>query len=338
MTNTTENPTAPAATATAPGVIPLPQSAARALIAVGAAGTVASAFMSWTWTSEFPGDLTVYGYPAGLQILALIAGALTLLMALGTWGVRGLRWLNPTAGPAPVFLAAISAFTVTWFTAIAITVDLGGLVNLDPGAYVAIVASALAVAGALGLPRPGGELRSIFGKPDDLPGARELPGWAQRLTITACTAIALVIFTYGIGINDEDSETFVGFILLILFGAMALYTAGLLDRFSALNARHRGFATGMAFLAAALFPFTQSNDHNANLGVSILVFGTVALGLNIVVGLTGLLDLGYVAFLGVGAYAAPWSPAPSSPASPASSSPSGPPPSPAWPRRWSSAS
>ncbi len=60
----------------------------------------------------------------------------------------------------------------------------------------------------------------------------------------------------------------------------------------------------MAFLAAAVFPFTQSEDHNANIGVNILIFATVALGLNIVVGLTGLLDLGYVAFLGVGAYAA----------------------------------
>jgi branched-chain amino acid transport system permease protein len=60
----------------------------------------------------------------------------------------------------------------------------------------------------------------------------------------------------------------------------------------------------MAFLAAALFPFVENNEHNSNLGVNILVVATVALGLNIVVGLTGLLDLGYVAFLGVGAYAA----------------------------------
>ncbi len=61
----------------------------------------------------------------------------------------------------------------------------------------------------------------------------------------------------------------------------------------------------MAFLpAAAIFPFVENNEHNANLGVNILVVATVALGLNIVVGLTGLLDLGYVAFLGVGAYAA----------------------------------
>jgi branched-chain amino acid transport system permease protein len=59
-----------------------------------------------------------------------------------------------------------------------------------------------------------------------------------------------------------------------------------------------------AFVAAAAFPLTQSDDQYATIGVYILIFATVALGLNIVVGLAGLLDLGYVAFLGVGAYAA----------------------------------
>lgn len=69
-----------------------------------------------------------------------------------------------------------------------------------------------------------------------------------------------------------------------------------------------------AFTAAAAFPFTQSDDQYATIGVYILIFATVALGLNIVVGLAGLLDLGYVAFLGVGAYtAAMVSGSPSSP-------------------------
>ena len=52
------------------------------------------------------------------------------------------------------------------------------------------------------------------------------------------------------------------------------------------------------------FPFTQNSDEYTSIGVNVLIFATVALGLNIVVGLTGLLDLGYVAFLGVGAYTA----------------------------------
>ncbi|MGZ0203821.1 branched-chain amino acid ABC transporter permease [Streptomyces sp. RM1] len=287
------------------GPIPLPPAAARLLVPIGAVGTIASAFMSWTWTPDFPGNLTIYGYPAGLQILALVAGALTLLYGLSLWRVKGLDRLNPAGATSPVFLVALSAFTVCWFTGIAIAVDLGGLVNLDPGAWVAMAASALPVVGALALPHPapGTGLRGYFTKPDQ-PRAGTRSGLVERAVITVGTALALVVFTYGIGINDDDSETFIGFLLVLVFASWGLIHAGLVDRYSALSARHKGFAATLAFVAAVIFPFTQSDDHNANIGVNILIFATVALGLNIVVGLTGLLDLGYVAFLGVGAYAA----------------------------------
>ncbi|MFE9447640.1 branched-chain amino acid ABC transporter permease [Streptomyces sp. NPDC006739] len=301
MTDTTPETTAAAAR----GPVPLPASAARLLIAVGAVGTIASTFLSWTWTPDFPGDLTVYGYPAGLQILALVAGALTLLYGLTLFDVPGLRWLNPGNATTPVLLATLSAFAVCWFTGIAIAVDLGGLVNLDPGGFVAMAASALPVIGALALPHPapGAGFRGYLTKPEQ-PRPGRLSGIAERGVITAGTAVGLIAFTYGIGIDNNASETFIGFLLLLLFAVLALVHAGLLDRYATISARHKSFATTLAFLAAVIFPFTQSDDHNANIGVNILIFATVALGLNIVVGLTGLLDLGYVAFLGVGAYAA----------------------------------
>ncbi|WP_153814621.1 branched-chain amino acid ABC transporter permease [Streptomyces sp. SUK 48] len=287
------------------GPLPLPAAVARPLIAVGAVGTIASAFMSWTWTPDFPGNLTIYGYPAGLQILALVAGALTLLYALALWRVKGLGWLNPSGATSPVFLTALSAFAVCWFTGIAIAVDLGGLVNLDPGAFVAMVASLLPVLGALALPHPapGTGLKGYLTKPDQ-PRPGTLSPLMERAAVTVGTAVGLVVFTYGIGIDDDDSETFIGFLLICVFAAWGLVHAGLLDRYTTMSTRHKGFAACLAFVAAVIFPFTQSNDHNANIGVNILIFATVALGLNIVVGLTGLLDLGYVAFLGVGAYAA----------------------------------
>ncbi|UXY32539.1 branched-chain amino acid ABC transporter permease [Streptomyces sp. HUAS TT20] len=298
--------TTKAATATAGrGPVPLPAALARLLIVVGAVGTIASTFLSWTWTSEFPGDLTVYGYPAGLQILALVGGALTLLFGLTLWDVKGLRWLNPANATSPVLLTAMSAFAVCWFTGIAIAVDLGGLVNLDPGAFVAMAASALSVLGALALPHPapGTGFRGYLSKPQQ-PRAGRLSPLAERGITTAGIAIALVTFTYGIGIDNDASETFIGFLLLLVFAAWGLIHTGLVDRFATISNQHKGFASTLAFAAAVIFPFTQSDDHNANVGVNILIFATVALGLNIVVGLTGLLDLGYVAFLGVGAYAA----------------------------------
>ena len=53
--------------------------------------------------------------------------------------------------------------------------------------------------------------------------------------------------------------------------------------------------------AALAFPlFTQRYAHDV--AISVLVYICLGLGLNIVVGLAGLLDLGYIAFYGVGAY------------------------------------
>ncbi|MDQ0786364.1 branched-chain amino acid transport system permease protein [Streptomyces sp. B3I7] len=306
---TTPDPTTPEPTVSptppAPrGLIPLSPGAGLALVLLGGAGTIASAFMSWTWTSEFPGDLTVYGYPAGLQILAIVAGVLTLFFGATRLGLLKLPGAERIAAPSALFAAALSAFTVCWFAAIAIAVDLGGLANLDPGAYVAAVASALALAGALTVPAGPDGIRAYLSAADL--GRITVPAnpWVRRLVITLGTAAALIAFTYGIGIDSDDSETFVGFVLLLAFALLAFNRSGLLARYTAISTHHKGFAVALAFLAAVIFPFTQSDDHNANLGVNILTFGTVALGLNIVVGLTGLLDLGYVAFLGVGSYTA----------------------------------
>lgn len=55
-------------------------------------------------------------------------------------------------------------------------------------------------------------------------------------------------------------------------------------------------------LLAAGFPFTTDSDYFIRVGVNVIVFALLALGLNIVVGFAGLLDLGFVAFFGFGAY------------------------------------
>jgi ABC-type branched-subunit amino acid transport system permease subunit len=64
------------------------------------------------------------------------------------------------------------------------------------------------------------------------------------------------------------------------------------------NARFAAFIA-----AAALVPLFSSNEYVIRVGVDTLVFALLALGLNVVVGFAGLLDLGYVAFYGFGAYA-----------------------------------
>jgi branched-chain amino acid transport system permease protein len=53
---------------------------------------------------------------------------------------------------------------------------------------------------------------------------------------------------------------------------------------------------------AAVFPLITTEGNVFRYGLFTLVFGLLAIGLNIVVGFAGLLDLGYVAFFGFGAY------------------------------------
>jgi len=350
-------------------VLPIPEGTARILAAAGGLISAASAMLAWTWTDEFPGDLTVDGYPAGLQWLALVGGLLTLLLTLGAYGTPGLRWTSPSGSKNGILLAAVGTLAVCWYSVIAISVELGGLANLEPGGRVAIAGPLLAVAGALGLPLdrrtafaprildwrayvttavaviayfgldqgwllvaiPDG-IEDIFttnlwffialpgaiigyqlwllldawwrlGKIErPLPPTRELPSWAEVLLVVAVFAVGLVAVTFGI--SAEYGELFIGYLVLVAFATAALIASGLLARLGALTAKHRAVTTGAAFAAAGAFPFTQSSDTYTLIGVNILIFATVALGLNVVVGLAGLLDLGYVAFLGVGAYAA----------------------------------
>jgi branched-chain amino acid transport system permease protein len=55
-------------------------------------------------------------------------------------------------------------------------------------------------------------------------------------------------------------------------------------------------------ITVSLFGFQGSLKYVDNFGIQILIYVMLAWGLNIVVGLAGLLDLGYVAFYAVGAY------------------------------------
>jgi branched-chain amino acid transport system permease protein len=58
-------------------------------------------------------------------------------------------------------------------------------------------------------------------------------------------------------------------------------------------------AVVLAFIAAYPFVFSM---YQTNIMINALIYIVIGLGLNIVVGLAGLLDLGYVAFYAVGAY------------------------------------
>src|SRR5436309_2522033 len=55
-------------------------------------------------------------------------------------------------------------------------------------------------------------------------------------------------------------------------------------------------------VVALIAPIVAPNNYWVGVLVRICLYSTLALGLNIVVGFAGLLDLGYVAFFGIGSY------------------------------------
>jgi len=61
------------------------------------------------------------------------------------------------------------------------------------------------------------------------------------------------------------------------------------------------YTLGGLLTVAAVFPLA-ANNYMIDVGITCLIYVTLGLGLNIVVGLCGLLDLGYIAFYAVGAY------------------------------------
>ncbi len=256
----------------------------------GAVLVLASCFLSWSYDPGVLGNLSISFYPGTLQLLVLVLGVLALVGLLGHRGVlKGVgRWLDVAAALRPL---AIGTAIVVVLTIVIITVSSGGLINVDPGGWVALVGALLLAAGAWQLPQQ--ETRNIL--------SASIPGWLEILAIVVIMAVAL--FGAAFALDLEDGSIFT--LLLVVAGtlAFALARAHAFTWVALIAQRHRHVLTLGAFTVAFLFPFTQNgSDANMSIATQVLIFATTALGLNIVVGLAGLLDLGYIAFLGAGAY------------------------------------
>ncbi|HEY3922695.1 MAG TPA: branched-chain amino acid ABC transporter permease [Gaiellaceae bacterium] len=97
--------------------------------------------------------------------------------------------------------------------------------------------------------------------------------------------------------------------------ALAIAMVILFAAFRAPQRYRRWLVPGGALLAAIAYPFFQTHLFtipilgafpDVGTGVYMIVFVMMAVGLNIVVGYAGLLDLGYVAFYATGAYTTAW--------------------------------
>jgi branched-chain amino acid transport system permease protein len=263
---------------------------------LGIAGSVlviVGSFLSWSYDSGILGDLSLNLYPGGLQILAIIAAVIALVLLLAVRGPLANRlgvWLDAALGLRAL---AIGLALYMVLVVVAISLESGGLINVNPGGWFSLVGSLLLLVGSRQLP-----LRELR----DLSEAR-LPGWFEIAAIAAVMAVILFGAAYALGLQDAWS-----FVLFLVFAAAVVavvFRTGMMTWFGHVATRHKKVLTLAAFAVAFLFPFTQGgSDANMSIATQVLIFAATAMGLNIVVGLAGLLDLGYIAFLGSGAYVA----------------------------------
>ena len=113
------------------------------------------------------------------------------------------------------------------------------------------------------------------------------------------------LFATAFALNIDDGGAFVSFVAFLGAFIAVLFRVGVMGFLSGVSQRHRKVLILAAFVVAFLFPFTQGgSDANMSIATQVIIFAAAAMGLNITVGLAGLLNLGYIAFLGAGAFTA----------------------------------
>jgi len=266
------------------------------LIITGVLG-VGAAYLPWAYGADALDNMTFLGGPSGVQFMGLTLGALTAGSAAGVRVAAGAGSAASAFGRFSWDRAA-KATTTGWLVLMvlvisAVALELGGLVNVEYGGWVALVLAVVAWAAARLLPSG----------PDATLNRTVLPAAVEILIIAGLMAAALFGAAYALEIDDPG--TFVVFIVFVIALALTLVRAGVGGFLSRVSERHRAVLVFAAFAVAFAFPFTQHGS-NANMSIAtqVLIFAATALGLNIVVGLAGLLDLGYIAFLAAGAFTA----------------------------------
>ncbi len=260
---------------------------------VGAALFFVSGLLPWAYSFDALDGMTLALNPSLLQVMGMVLG---LMMLAGLLGPRFLpdRRGRPRAGwIRAARAAATGALVFILVIIISIAAELGGLVNVDYGGWVALVGALVAFVGT----------RLIAPGPEPTLYGAQARDWLELLAVVVVMAAALFGTAYAL--DNDDAGTFVSFIAFAGTVIAALFAVGAMGWLSAVSQRHKKVLILAAFLVAFLFPFTQDgSDANMSIATQVIIFAAAAMGLNIVVGLAGLLDLGYIAFLGAGAFVA----------------------------------
>lgn len=130
------------------------------------------------------------------------------------------------------------------------------------------------------------------------------PDRTWLLVIIGLLSSGLLMLTQEAGWRAALPAGLASFLANPLVGSLLL-TFFLSNLLFAFRWRAANWAKALVFLGSLFFILPWAGRDNTaifDLAIQIGIFAALALGLNIVVGLAGLLDLGYIAFFAVGAY------------------------------------
>ena len=265
----------------------------RLLTLVGAVITVIAPFLPWAYADDALDDMTVLGYPSVLQFLALALGLVIIGLAVAPRFYGRGRKRKRVGWTRGAKAAATGLLVYLLLIVGSIALELGGLVNVLLGGWIALLGAVVAFVGTRLMPAE---------KPPTI-GAAVGPAWVEILAVAVLMALAL--FAAAFALDQEDGGTFVSFLAFVAAVIIVVIKTGMMGWFSGISQRHKRVLILAAFVVSFAFPFTQDgSDANMSIATQVIVFAATAMGLNIVVGLAGLLDLGYIAFLGAGAFVA----------------------------------
>jgi len=254
----------------------------RPLLGAAVVVLVIASVMPWAvsgvgYTTTFSGDLADAGLGGHRLYLLLVA-----LLAATALAPQGNRRRIAT-------ISAISAVVITFFLFYKLWKTGGGSGAVGVGAWVAVVGTLalVLVADAMEASPP-----------------PRLPGFPAPVDLALLVAgIGGLLYAVVIGLNIDDEREFLSFAVFVGCAVAVMGAFGVTETFSRAFNRYRYVGYALSLVAAVAFPFTQ-NGNAVWMAVfaRVGVFAAAAIGLNVVVGLAGLLDLGYIAFFGIGGY------------------------------------
>ena len=264
---------------------------------VGGLVSVFGSYLYWTLSTvrvegvPLTGRLVDFGF-TGVRTWSLLLCLAVLVYSGLVWRTRSRTAVQGEAlarlGIGLLVLPLLWVFTLVLF----LDVELS---RIGPGPWVTAAGGALVWLAGRGLLTA--------------PAAPAAVPWPRRsmlvdlAVIVVAELLAYGVFLVGIGIDDPGE--FLGFFTAFTALAATLSTLGVFKGLAGPFGRNEGVALALLAVLLLLFPITQEgNTFWIQVTAQAGLFVLAALGLNIVVGSAGLLDLGYVAFFGIGAYTA----------------------------------